>query len=89
MSKHIVPTEEGLACINSFIDRVYSGDKKPFLWKAALNYFLCVKAKECTFVHLYRLIRKYVSDQKRCFRYVARIKRGMENTQDGGGFYKD
>ena len=59
------------------------------LYKPALNYYMCCKASEMSFSELYKDIGKYVDDPVRRYKYVLRVKRGLNDTSQPGGLYKD
>ena len=61
----------------------------PFLFKSALNYYLCVRASEMSFVELFNDLAKYVDSPRKRWRYVLRVKRGLTDTSQPGGLYKD
>ena len=64
-------------------------NKYTYLYKPALNYFLCCRASEVSFSQLYKDIEKYVDNPKVRYRYVLRVKRGICDTSQPGGLYKD
>ena len=76
--------EEGLAVINQLIN-----EDHPFLFKAALRYIASVYASKMGFSDLFRHLKKYVKDDSDCWRECVRVKRGMANTAQKGGYYKD
>ena len=59
------------------------------LFKPALNYYLCCRASEVSFSQLYNEIAKYVDNPRQRYRYVLRVKRGLADTSQPGGLYKD
>ncbi len=61
----------------------------PFLFKPALNYYACYKASELSFVELFNDLEKYVDNPKKRWKYVLRVKRGLSDTSQPGGLYKD
>ena len=54
--------------------------KKPLLWYPALNYYMAIKAHEMSFLELYNDISKYIPDNKKRFKFVTRVKRGLTDT---------
>ena len=42
-----------------------------------------------SFVELFNHLEKYVDNKKRRFQSVLRVKRGMIDTSEPGGLYKD
>lgn len=58
--KTCVATEEGLASLNQMAQTVKYGVAKPYLYRSALNYYVANKAKEMSFVELFKDLEKYV-----------------------------
>ena len=75
--------------MNTNVENALEGKMKPYLWKAALLYYMAFHAQEMSFKEMYEDVEKYVHDPQQRFRFVARIKRGMEDTSQKGGMYKD
>lgn len=63
--------------------------KHTYLWKPALNYYMCCKASEMSFSELFNDLEKYVDNPRIRYRYVLRVKRGLSDTSKPGGLYKD
>ena len=42
-----------------------------------------------SFVELFNDLEKFVDDQKRRWKFVMRVKRGLSDTSKAGGYYKD
>mmetsp|Transcript_764 Transcript_764/g.816 ORF Transcript_764/g.816 Transcript_764/m.816 type:complete len:119 (+) Transcript_764:298-654(+) len=42
-----------------------------------------------SFVELFSDLEKYIDDPKRRFKFAMRVKRGLTDTSQPGGFYKD
>jgi hypothetical protein len=63
--------------------------RMPYLFKPALNYYACYKASEMSFVELFNDLAKYVDNPKKRWKYVLRVKRGLGDTSQPGGLYKD
>ena len=42
-----------------------------------------------SFVELFNDLEKYIDNPRRRFRSVLRVKRGMQDTGEHGGLYKD
>ena len=76
--------EEGLAAINQLLP-----EEKPFLFKPALRYLAAIYTSKSNFIDLYKKLNKFVKDRDECWRECVRVKRGIGNTEDHGGFYKD
>lgn len=82
-------TEEGLASLNTMIEVAMYGEKKPYLYKAALHYFSSYFAASLPFVELYKKLGIYMDDPLKRFKEVLRVKRGIQDTSKPGGCYKD
>ena len=63
--------------------------KKSYLYKAALNYYSCFKASELSFAELFADLAKFIDDEKRRWKICLRCKRGLIDTGQKGGLYKD
>ncbi len=87
--KPCIATEEGLASINQLYEHALKGGPKPYLYKGALNYYACCMAAEMSFVELFEELAQYVDDPFRRWKYCLRVKRGMTDTSQPGGMYKD
>ena len=87
--KNCIVTEEGLAWINALYNTALEKKFKPFLYKYALYYYSSYLASKMSFVELYNALEKYVDNPKRRWKAVLRVKRGMEDTSQPGGLYKD
>jgi len=64
-------------------------NKYTYLYKPALNYYMCCKASEMSFSELFKDLEKYVDNPKNRYKYVLRVKRGLADTSMPGGLYKD
>lgn len=64
-------------------------EEKPFLFKSALRYVACIYAAKMSFAEVYQHLAKYMQDQNDCWRECVRVKRGLGNTEEPGGYYKD
>ena len=62
---------------------------KPFLYRSALNYYTAYMAKQMSFVDLFKDLEKYVDDPANRWKFVLRVKRGLVDTSQKGGLYKD
>ena len=87
--KTCIATEEGLACTNQLISTVKNGKLRPFLHKSALNYYAAFRAKEMGFVELFHDLAKYIENPDKRWKRVLRVKRGLTDTGQKGGLYKD
>lgn len=65
------------------------GSKKPFLYKAALNYYSAYMASQMSFVDLFNDLEKYIDNPRRRWKNALRVKRGIADTGEPGGLYKD
>jgi hypothetical protein len=81
--------EEGLGCIHMLLEQAKTKGRNLFLFKPALNYYACYKASELSFVELFNDLEKYVDNPKKRWKYVLRVKRGLSDTSQPGGLYKD
>ena len=63
--------------------------KKQYMNTQALKYIACVMAAEMGFVELFNELQKYMSDEKSRFSLCLRVKRGLTDTSQHGGYYKD
>jgi len=77
-------TEEGLASIHTLMGRKFKLN-----YTAALNYLAVEYAQNHSFTETYQFIQQYIDDPQRIWHYTARIKRGLYDTSEGGGFTKD
>jgi hypothetical protein len=64
-------------------------EEKPFLFKAALRYVAAIYASKMSFAQVYKQLSKYLKDKNDCWRECVRVKRGLGNTEELGGYYKD
>lgn len=64
-------------------------EDKPFLFKAALRYVAAIYASKMSFSQVYQQLKKYMKDDNDCWRETVRVKRGLANTEEPGGYYKD
>lgn len=77
-------TEEGLAAINTVLNA-----KVKYLWGPALLYYIACKASEMTFKQLFEHLKIYVENPEWRWRHCVRVKRGLLNPNDIGGYGKD
>jgi hypothetical protein len=87
--KTCIATEEGLACTNQMVQTVKDRQCKPFLYRSALNYYSAYMSKQMSFVDLFKDLEKYVDDPSHRWKFVLRVKRGLVDTSQKGGLYKD
>ena len=86
---HFLEIEEGLGSLNTLYERASKDKEIPFLYDAALNYISACWAEKMSFKELYRALKKYVDCKEKLWRKCLRVKRGLKNTEDKGGMYKD
>ena len=84
-----IQTEEGYAVINQYCEYALNPKKKPYLYKAALNYYMAYQAGVMSFAELYADLEQFVDDPHRRWNYTLRVKRGITDTSMPGGLYKD
>ncbi len=77
-------TEEGLASFHTLLE-----NKAPYLWTPALYYYTVATAKEKSFSSLFSDLEKFVADPGRRWELSVRAKRGLTDTSQPGGFFKD
>lgn len=82
--KHCLRTEEGLASLNTLV----SAECK-LLWRPALHYYSVCRGAQLSFADLFADLRRYISDEDRCWEQCMRVKRGFEDTSQLGAFTKD
>lgn len=86
--KQCLATEEGLACVNQMVRTVWDG-KHPFLYRSALNYYAAYMSSKLSFVELFNDIEKYIDNPRARWKFTLRLKRGVVDTSEPGGLYKD
>ena len=59
------------------------------MFKAALNYYSAYMASKMSFVDLFNDLEKYIDNPRRRWKCVVRVKRGITDTGEPGGLYKD
>lgn len=77
-------TEEGLASLHSLLPRAFK-----LAHSAALRYMLVAYAQEHSFAEVFQFLGKFVQDQNRRWGTAVRLKRGMKDTSQPGGYTKD
>mmetsp|Transcript_13636 Transcript_13636/g.25735 ORF Transcript_13636/g.25735 Transcript_13636/m.25735 type:complete len:347 (+) Transcript_13636:1943-2983(+) len=87
--KPYTETEEGLAALNTQMTTVWSKNRKPYMWSAALHYYSNYHSSRLSFVDLYKKLAKYIDDPLKRWRQCVRVKRGRVYTAEPGGCYKD
>ena len=69
-------TEEGLASLHAAMGGDGDLGPPPFLFSAALHYMAAYLAPRCSFPELFRLLSRYIDDERRCWLQCVRAKRG-------------
>lgn len=87
--KTCIATEEGLACSNQLVSTVKAGRCKPFLFRTAMNYYCACMAKKLSFVDMFKDLEKYADNPATRWKMCLRVKRGLTDTSQKGGLYKD
>lgn len=77
--QHFNPTEEGLASLHSVLISPF-----PFLWRAALLYYVTFKAAHLSFKDLFMDLGKFLKCPSVRWDYCVRAKRGQVNTAEPG-----
>jgi hypothetical protein len=82
----LLATEEGLATLNT--NKAYT-DKR--LWVPAIHYLATLLAARLPFSQLWAALGQYIGadDYERLWTICVRVKRGMSDTGQPGGYYKD
>ena len=86
--KNCMRTEEGFASTNQMVRQALEGGS-PYFYRSALNYYMAYKASKMGFVELFDDIQKYIDCKYSRWKYVLRVKRGVMDTAEPGGLYKD
>lgn len=60
-----------------------------YFYKAALNYYSACKAGSLSFADLFKDLEQYIDDPNRRWHFTLRVKRGLTDTAQAGGLYKD
>ncbi|CAD8186550.1 unnamed protein product [Paramecium octaurelia] len=81
--------EEGLAVLNQVLPQALKQKGKPYLFMAALHYISSILASQMSFAKLFHELRYFIQDDEARFRECLRVKRGMRDTSQPGGMYKD
>lgn len=78
--KSTMTIEEGSGCVNMMLEQSKDPKKFTYLFKPALNYYMCCKASEMSFSELFKDLEKYVDNPKTRYQYILRVKRGLADT---------
>lgn len=84
-----IMTEEGFAVVNQYCEHALNPKKRPYFYKAALNYYAAYQAGVMSFSELYKDLEQYIDDPYRRWNFTLRVKRGLTDTSIPGGLYKD
>ncbi|ESO89113.1 hypothetical protein LOTGIDRAFT_183090, partial [Lottia gigantea] len=76
--------EEGLATIHGIL-----GSKAKYLWLSALVYYTACKSTEMNFKQLFDHLAQFVTNREQRWKHVMRVKRGLADPNDLGGYGKD
>jgi hypothetical protein len=76
-------TEEGLASLHSQLAANYKLD-----YYHALTYVATDVAQKSSFIKTYEFIHQYLKDELRAWRLTVKMKRGLYDTSEPGGFTK-
>ncbi|KAK7107849.1 microtubule-associated tyrosine carboxypeptidase 1-like isoform X1 [Littorina saxatilis] len=77
-------TEEGLASINTLLRA-----KEKYLWLSALVYYTSCKSTEMNFKQLFDHLGQFLHNPEQRWKHVMRVKRGLIDSNDLGGYGKD
>jgi len=81
--------EEGLAALNQTLVPALGSRKTPYLWNAALHYYSCYMSSILGFEALFNELEKYIKNPIKRWKECVRVKRGIADTSQSGGMYKD
>ena len=79
-------TEEGLAVYNQ--EQVMKSNSEKRYWPA-LNLLAVDHASDHSFSEVYRMVREYGFDDARAWKTALKVKRGLTDTREAGGFTKE
>lgn len=82
--KDYLRTEEGLASFHTLLAKKFKID-----YTGALNYLACNLAQETSLSEVYSYVRQYLQDDERAWLYAYKVKRGLYDTSESGGFTKN
>ncbi len=77
-------TEEGLAVIHGHLPR-----NNKLVYRSALKYLAVAKAQKLSLDKLFSWTNQYIDDPEHNWRFCVRLKRGLVDTSQPGGFTKD
>jgi len=79
-----LPTEEGLAILHSLIPLKFQ-----LAYKSALTYIAADWSRQYAFAKVYKKLERYIPNQEARWKKTLRLKRGLQDTSQPGGFSKD
>jgi len=79
-----LPTEEGLAILHGLIPLKFQ-----LAYKSALTYIASDWAQHHSFAEVYNRLEKYIPGAESRWKKTLRLKRGLTDTSQPGGFSKD
>lgn len=79
-----LPTEEGLAALHGLLPH-----SMQLAYKQARLYFAVAVAQNYSFSETWKQLLPYSSNQEKTWSLVTRVKRGMDDTNNPGGYTKD
>ena len=59
------------------------------MFRNAVNYYGAYQASKMSFVEIFKDLEKYIDDPIARWQLTVRWKRGVSDTSQLGGFYKD
>ena len=77
-------TEEGLAVLHGLLPR-----SNKLVYRSALKYLAVAKANQLSFKTLFAWVNQYLQKPSHAWSFSLRIKRGLKDTSQPGGFTKD
>ncbi|XP_074656244.1 microtubule-associated tyrosine carboxypeptidase 1-like [Tubulanus polymorphus] len=83
-SKTLQCTEEGIATIHTLLSAQHH-----FLAVSALTYYTACMSTKMKFRELFDHLQQYVIDPEQRWKHVMRVKRGLEDPDEMGGYGKD
>lgn len=82
--REYMPTEEGLAVLHASLFH-----PAPYFWLPAIYYFAAFHAQTKSFAELNSLLKPYIPSPERRWKICLRVKRGLRDTSEPGGYKKD
>jgi len=84
LTHNYLKTEEGLAVIHGYLPR-----QNKLMHRSALKYLAVEQAQKTSFRELFVWVNQYLNDPQQSWRSCVRLKRGLIDTSQPGGFTKD